>query len=771
MSVRKKDECPSGSRAATFRHIFGQSTTRAEWFDWGAGHGSCLVANPKFIAIALEGGAGGQILVGTLEDFGKHGRVGLAWLQDHTSAVTDIKWDGFNDNVLASGSADCSVKIWHITDQLKAQCVRTLARHTRRVDQVEWHTTVDNVLLSAGADSKIFLWDVEANSIIYEISDFSVSYIAFSPNSSLFAATSRQSHRVCIFDARTGNAMKSAMLPHDGGMPPKVVFASAHRLVTFGNTKINRRQFTIHSISSFGTPLATIDVDGSSGQLCPLFDPDLNILYISGKGDSTFRLYEFVNRSPYVIYLTECQQQAPHTCICTISKRALNLIGAEVMRVYRLHPQSLLVQPLSFIVPRRSDQFHPDLFPPTRGPTPAASLAEWQAGLDVAPVQLQLRPGQLTTTSKPVQLKGRSGSPKLITSDLNNEKKFRFLSKITRPDYRAVEEREDCEEITKLIEVTQKVHEGRRSSSPRSDEEVEEASDDIAELQHPVSPKNILDQQPSPLQELPTDHEPPPIVIDAVPQETPAIVSPSERIIDIHDSGSGSSYRSSSETPPSKAEKMRITPSPRHFSLDRLSKRREISPNPLLRLPGDSRISPRLSPSPLNFGVDTPTRNRPVDEPISTNSNPFKRYFRSETKNSVSKKSSVSSRRSDDSMLSLATCGTAPIVAAESVDDLDVEVSVINGNVRDDGSSSDTARSFDEGQHLLENTVTMLERQLRRCDIRIQQLERLCELQQKDMESLRYEISWKDERIEYLQKTLAEMEDSLPSSSADPYPP
>ncbi|VDO74113.1 unnamed protein product [Haemonchus placei] len=38
---------------------------------------------------------------------------------------------------------------------------------------------------------------------------------------------------------------------------------------------------------------------------------------------------------------------------------------------------------------------------------------------------------------------------------------------------------------------------------------------------------------------------------------------------------------------------------------------------------------------------------------------------------------------------------------------------------------------------------------------------------QMDMESLRYEISWKDERIEYLQKTLAEMEDSLPSSSAD----
>ncbi|PIO55747.1 WD domain, G-beta repeat protein, partial [Teladorsagia circumcincta] len=162
--------------------------------------------------------------VGSHDDFGKHGRIGLVRLQDHTNAVLDIKWDHFNDNVLASGSADCSVKIWHITDQMKAQCVRTLARHSRRVDQIEWHTTVDNVLLSAGADSKLFLWDVEANSVIYEISDFSSSCIAFAPNSSIFAATSRQSHRVCIFDARNGNAMKSAVLPHDGGMPPKVLF-------------------------------------------------------------------------------------------------------------------------------------------------------------------------------------------------------------------------------------------------------------------------------------------------------------------------------------------------------------------------------------------------------------------------------------------------------------------------------------------------------------------------------------------------------------------
>ncbi|KAK6039198.1 WD domain, G-beta repeat protein, partial [Cooperia oncophora] len=106
---------------------------------------------------------------------------------------------------------------------VQTQCVRTLTRHSRRVDQIEWHTTVDNVLLSAGSDCKLILWDVEASSVIFEISDFLSSCIAFAPNSSIFAATSRQTHRVCVFDARNGNAMKSTVLPHDGGMPRKVL--------------------------------------------------------------------------------------------------------------------------------------------------------------------------------------------------------------------------------------------------------------------------------------------------------------------------------------------------------------------------------------------------------------------------------------------------------------------------------------------------------------------------------------------------------------------
>ena len=34
----------------------------------------------------------------------------------HSRPVTDIKWNPFNDNIIASGSEDCTIKLWYIPD-------------------------------------------------------------------------------------------------------------------------------------------------------------------------------------------------------------------------------------------------------------------------------------------------------------------------------------------------------------------------------------------------------------------------------------------------------------------------------------------------------------------------------------------------------------------------------------------------------------------------------------------------------------------------------
>ena len=69
----------------------------------------------------------------------------------HKGPVYDLAWCPHNDNVIASASDDCTVKVWHIEsdDGLTANLeepIITLAGHQKRVTLVVWHPTAQNVL-------------------------------------------------------------------------------------------------------------------------------------------------------------------------------------------------------------------------------------------------------------------------------------------------------------------------------------------------------------------------------------------------------------------------------------------------------------------------------------------------------------------------------------------------------------------------------------------------------------------------------------------------
>ena len=39
------------------------------------------------------------------------------------------------------------------------------------------------------------------------------------------------------------------------------------------------------------------------GVLCPVFDPDTNMVYVTGRGDGNVRYYEVIPEAPWVCYL------------------------------------------------------------------------------------------------------------------------------------------------------------------------------------------------------------------------------------------------------------------------------------------------------------------------------------------------------------------------------------------------------------------------------------------------------------------------------------
>ncbi|KHN79769.1 Coronin-2A [Toxocara canis] len=444
-----------------FRHVFAKSVRRSEWYDTGPGYAVAVAANPKMIALSVDVPAGGVVQVAKLCTMGR-GHMQMAKIKDHQGVVCDAKWNPFNDNVLATASHDATVRIWHVDDMLRIRCLRISRAHSRRVNLVEWHTTVDNALFSAAVDGRIVLWNIETDELVYVIDDCHATSLSLSYNCCEFAVTTR-SRELIVFNARSGLKEREAELVHDGTMLPRVLYSGnrAHdeRIVTTGTCRSTRRQIAIHDSLHLETPLAVVDIDGGSGLLMPIIDNDLNLLYIAGKGDANIRLYELSSETPFISYLNESCGHKAHTAVCALPKRALSVSQCEIMRIFRVDATQLVIEPLSFIVPRRADCFQADLFPATRSPTPSLTFREWLAGLDREPILIELKDCVLNCTNKPVTFCKESAqrAPKLITADINNDRKFRFLSQVTKADYREVNEREDREELLKMERIKAKI--------------------------------------------------------------------------------------------------------------------------------------------------------------------------------------------------------------------------------------------------------------------------------------------------------------------------
>lgn len=82
---------------------------------------------------------------------------GTAKALAHEGPVLAIHGSVFNRSVLASGSADNTVKIWDVCENA---CVHTYTHHSNKVQCVKWHTTEQAIILSSSFDRRLALMDV-----------------------------------------------------------------------------------------------------------------------------------------------------------------------------------------------------------------------------------------------------------------------------------------------------------------------------------------------------------------------------------------------------------------------------------------------------------------------------------------------------------------------------------------------------------------------------------------------------------------------------------
>lgn len=432
-----------GIRSSKFRHVFGSAARKDKSYDCvkitkNAHDSSFCAVNPKFVAIVTETAGGGSFLVIPIE---KIGRVDICAgrVTGHHGPVLDLQWNPFNDNIIASSSDDCTVKIWYIPDGgLKKSNLNTpvmdLQGHKRRVGYIVWHPTAENILFSAGFDYLILVWNIGEGVMVHSIDCHpdTIHSLSFNRDGSLLATTCKDK-KLRIIDPRSGKVLEEGVC-HQGSKASKVVYlGDSGRLFTTGFSRYSDRQWAVWSEHNLHTPLKIENIDSSSGVLFPYYDHDTKMVYVAGKGDGNIRYYEIVDEPPWCHYLNQFLTGFPQRGLGVMPKRGLDVLRCEVFRFYKLHAVKGLCEPVSMIVPRKSEQFQDDLFPDTAAPTPSLTANEWLSGKNRNPILISLKSGAGARTHKPVLYK--PDRQYLVTADRNNEQKFIFISEAGRVDY------------------------------------------------------------------------------------------------------------------------------------------------------------------------------------------------------------------------------------------------------------------------------------------------------------------------------------------------
>jgi len=370
-----------------------------------------IKASTKYWSVAMFGG-GGPLVVGRHDRPGRFEDGASPILKGHSGTILDTDWSPFDESMLATASEDSTIKFWSIPDDWEptdekgmgkkgddfSDSLTELDGHRKKVTLIRFHPTASNIMLSTSADHTVKTWDIEAGSAISTLETTNLSQdIVWDARGDNYA-TSNKDKSLRIVDARNGTETMKVDLAHDGSKSTKIQWLGTDggitgKLLTTGASKQSMREMKVWDLKNLSQPLHTEPVDTASGALVPFYDRGTGVIYLCGKGDGQIRLYEYDDaKAPHLFKLNDgFRSTSPGKGYCMIAKRGLDIMDCETVRLLKI-TNTDGIHPLKFIVPRKSEAFQDDIYPPAPAPTPAHTCAEWVGGSSKMPITMPLDP-------------------------------------------------------------------------------------------------------------------------------------------------------------------------------------------------------------------------------------------------------------------------------------------------------------------------------------------------------------------------------------------
>eukprot|EP00127_Corallochytrium_limacisporum_P001186 Clim_evm21s44 gene=Clim_evmTU21s44 len=215
----------------------------------------------------------------------------------HTDAVLALSWNNVNRTVLASSSADCTVRLWDLNN---ASCVHIYRDHQDKVGSIAWNPAEVTVLASGAFDRKVHITDVRSKGkpgITFQASA-DVDTMVWNPANSHELLVSSGDGVVTCHDLRNGGESIFRLAAHNDGIPGLTMSNLVPGCLVTGSVDKTLKMWDIKG----GAPKFVLEHNAAVGKVYDCrFSPDLAFVAAAGGSKGKMKIVDFYAEKPNAV--------------------------------------------------------------------------------------------------------------------------------------------------------------------------------------------------------------------------------------------------------------------------------------------------------------------------------------------------------------------------------------------------------------------------------------------------------------------------------------